>query len=186
MTAITRIKPIAKPRAVLFATGVGMVTLVGILSKEYPLASGNCFDLRFPGKQRDLRVLNFCAENLDELLKRKVISWPIQVVKATARHCYIHDARIPNQWYAHHVCTTCTPLALLTVNQQLERYREFERGDRTKIHSGLLKGGEIVRTKVETKQRAIKVKWSIEAQEDLKSADPFDTTAGGILVPKKK
>lgn len=110
------------------ATGVGSVTLVGYLTKSYPMAGGNCFSVHTDAAE--YRVINFGYENLQELMRREVISWPLDIIPISERHCVIADYRIPKEWYNDRFCSTCTPSDLLPPQQKLERVLDLKSGRR--------------------------------------------------------
>ncbi len=177
MPTVASLVPISRPRGLLKATAIGMQTQVGYIYEEFPHPRGNCFSLQC-GK-KEYQVLNFNVENLKELLKQGVVTWPLRCVKADSRNCYIHDIRIPHHWYSDHICHVCTPLRLQSIQDQLRRFREFERGDRKKITDGPLRGSEIVSTKIEAKRRTLDTKFSGE------TAAHFVKPNRVIVTPKK-
>jgi hypothetical protein len=105
------------------AIGVGMVTLVAYIDKDYPTDRGNCFsviveklkegeELCHAYDRISRRVVNVHYENFKELLKRGILSWPVEVEELDERHCAIIDDRLPVEWKLDHLCETCTPEAL--------------------------------------------------------------------------
>ena len=97
------------------ATAVGTVTMVAFYG-EFPMESGNCFSVRSEdGKYR--QVLNFGHENFEELLARKVISYPVEILPMSDGHCLMADHRIPKEWYNNEFCSSCTPNDLLPHNR---------------------------------------------------------------------
>ena len=113
------------------ATGVGSVTLVGYLG-DFPRERGNCFSVETEDG-RSLRVLNFNHENLEELLEQGVISYPIEVLPLSDRHCAIVDHRISKEWYSKRFCSTCTPADMLPPQQRIERLLDLKSGRRTEM-----------------------------------------------------
>lgn len=110
------------------ATGVGSVTLVGYLTKSYPMTGGNCFSVHTDAGE--YRVVNFGYENLEELMRREVVAWPLDIIPISERHCVIADHRIPKEWYQDRFCSTCTPSDLLPPQQKLERVLDLKSGRR--------------------------------------------------------
>jgi len=93
------------------------------------MESGNCFSVRSEdGKYR--QVLNFGHENFEELLKRKVISYPVEILPLSEGHCLMADHRIPKEWYDKGFCSICTPRNLLPPQQKLERLLDLKSGRR--------------------------------------------------------
>jgi hypothetical protein len=70
------------------ATETGEQTTKGVLERDFPIRSGNSFTI-YVNPYADsgipfttgkfLRVLNFNAENLKELLRLEIVAWPIKV-----------------------------------------------------------------------------------------------------------
>jgi hypothetical protein len=110
------------------ATGIGMVTLVAYLDRNYPTERGNCFSVVTDAKSlRDTRrVVNMHHENFRELLARSIIAYPVEVVEIDEGHCAVVDERVPDDWKLGKVCTICTPHAL---RQEVSKYlREKTKG----------------------------------------------------------
>jgi hypothetical protein len=164
-------------------------TCVGFIGETFPMSRGNCFSLMVKSKhgEESCRVLNFCIENLEELVKRKIIKLPVKVLVIPRPNgnsrgiCVIHDTRIPHEWYYEDFCPTCSPIELLTPAQRLMKWR--------KIDSGVLVCQNGFETEgIQTKTEKLKVKWSIESEQDFKQAGyklspAFITLPSGILVP---
>lgn len=96
------------------AKTIGMMTLVGHGNGPYPMEHGNCFGVFLEPPPRDeypedINVLNMHYENLAELLRRKLITWPIEIERFDESCCAITDARVPNIWLKRKPCSTCTP-----------------------------------------------------------------------------
>ncbi len=93
---------------------VGMMSLVGIGSKEYPLGFGNYFS--FAGtiedimNGRDIRCLNFWAENLNEAARRFLPDGMVRVILYSHENglkwAVVDDERIPPEWYHNKLCFT--------------------------------------------------------------------------------
>ena len=181
------IKAVSKPTKFLDAIEMGGQTCVGVIKEKFPFSSGNCFSLG-TGK-KGYKVLNFNAENFEELLKRKKLAWPVKIIDVGDGCCFIHDDRIPGNWYQGHICRVCAPYRFQSVPEQLKRWRDLASGRRVE------KNG-MISLKIEAEQRSLKVKWSIEAQEDFKSFDepilmgfkgesPKKATVGYVFVSYK-
>lgn len=39
-----------------------------------------------------------CLENLEVLLERKIVSWPIEIEVIDKKNAFITDERIPREW----------------------------------------------------------------------------------------
>lgn len=120
---------------VIEATRVAETTLVGTLSNSFPLPSGNCFGVE-ASDGKGYRILNFVYENLQELLKRGMISFPIKILVLAEHNAVLHDDRIPDDWYLRDFCESCTPCCLLPLHQRLRQLRAIARGTRTEKPCG--------------------------------------------------
>ena len=116
-------------REVRQATGIISTTLLGVMSREFPLSHGNCCDLETP--EGGVNIVNFVAENLQELIANRGLTWPVRVELLGPRTAVIQDPRIHDSWYARQFCTTCCPDELLPLPQQLGNARREMRGTRT-------------------------------------------------------
>ena len=68
----------------------------------FPLSWGNYFWI-----DTDIRVLNFWSENLEELVRRKILDdGMVEVISYNDEYCIIDDSRIPEDWYYNKLCTT--------------------------------------------------------------------------------
>jgi hypothetical protein len=112
----------------LSAIKMGCQTLVGHLETDFPRERGNCFDLSVDG-EREYRIVNFNAENFQELLKRG-LTYPIKIIQIAGHTAIIHDERIPHDWYQSRWCECCCPSELLPLTQQLKHHREELTGER--------------------------------------------------------
>lgn len=128
------------------AIGIGIQTLVGVDTSEYPTRDGNCFSVMVkdhPDNGIDeadnrldigeTRIVNFGVENLRRLLEVGVLEWPIQIafLDESKRTGIIHDERIPGEWYDKHYCETCCPDYLLPLPQQAANDIDERAGHRT-------------------------------------------------------
>lgn len=112
----------------LLATKMDSQTLVGYFNEDFPREHGNCFGLHVAG-DREFRIVNFNAENLQELLKRG-LTYPIKIVPIAKNRAIIHDERIPHDWYQSRWCECCCPDDLLPLPQQLKHHRQELTGER--------------------------------------------------------
>ena len=140
------------------ATAIGMQTLVGSYG-EFPRSGGNCFSMEVTGFERHLHVANFYVENLEELLERGVVSYPIKVHVIGEGQCVIQDERIEDEWYRKEFCSICTPNELLPLPQRLKFAREIDRGD-VEISEPDENGMYIIKTQVNEKARKLKENWT--------------------------
>ncbi len=106
---------------------VTSTTLIGSFG-DFPRSVGNCFSLK-TDIDKDYRIVNFNAENLDELLKRG-LTWPVKILPMNERIAIICDARISDKWYDERYCSICCPDSLLPHPQLASQLREIDRGDR--------------------------------------------------------
>lgn len=129
----------------LESIGITFRTLVNVrLSNGYPVYSGNCFSVSC--KDRDYRIVNFKAENLDELVKRG-LTWPVKILPIGESVAVICDDRISDKWYDDQYCEVCCPNSLLPHPQKMRQFREILRGDRVETE-GNIDGKEVTFVKV--------------------------------------
>ena len=120
------------------ATGIYSQTCVGVIGGQYPLPVGNCFSVLCAGHTLCISIVNFCLENLQELLRRGVVAWPIavHVMDADRGIGVIHDARIPHAWYSDRYCEICCPRDLWPLPQRLAFERDIATGRVREIGTG--------------------------------------------------
>lgn len=78
---------------------------------------GNCFSVGTGTRQsvslkdEAYYVVNMYLENLEELINRGIVDWPIDITPLTAHHCKITDERIPEEWFRpeERYCDGCYP-----------------------------------------------------------------------------
>lgn len=100
------------------AIDYGSVTMVGY-GGSFPRGKGNCFSLRVKNlKNGYTRIANFGYENLQELFRRKIVEWPIEVEILSEKIGIIVDERIPKEWYSEHWCDVCCPRELMPEYEQ--------------------------------------------------------------------
>ena len=98
------------------AKSFGSITLVGYHIQNYPSKDGNCFSVKL-FDDSETRVVNFNYENLEELIKRNIVSFPITIEVLGDEHCKISDDRIPKEWYMEEYCQICTPTRFFSEEQ---------------------------------------------------------------------
>jgi hypothetical protein len=146
------------------------VTCVGYHHDSFPYPSGNCFSVKT--SSGGSRIVNFNYENLIELEKRGVITFPIDIIPISENSAVIHDSRIPNEWYDTRFCEVCCPHNLLPIPQQLAYNRKILQGKITE-HSVTNDDGTVikyVRHVIEpVPTRRLNKKWSVELADDIVS-----------------
>jgi hypothetical protein len=139
---------------------IGLQTLVGSFG-NYPRKHGNCFSMG-TDNNNSVRIVNFLVENLEYLLKKKWITYPIKLKSVSGYVAIIDDDRIPETFYRKLYCTVCCPSNLLLQEQQDERQRQIESGEL------IIRNGIEIR-KVKATTRKLNAEWTIEPQQDLVS-----------------
>jgi hypothetical protein len=141
---------------------IGLQTLIGSFG-NYPRKHGNCFSMGTDNND-SVRIVNFLVENLEYLLKKKWITYPIKLKSLSDRSgvAIIDDDRIPETFYRKLYCTVCCPSNLLLQEQQDERQRQIESGEL------IIRDGIEIR-KVKATTRKLNAEWTIEPQQDLVS-----------------
>ena len=85
-------------RKLIWAKEYAGSTLVGVnTSRGYPLPHGNCLSVIAEDGEH-YRIVNFVAENLEEL-ERRGLTWPIKIEVLGPSTATIADRRIPPEWY---------------------------------------------------------------------------------------
>lgn len=142
----------------------GSVTLVGYLSKKFPIKGGNCFSL-IDTDGESHRVVNFGYENLVEWMKRtgqKDIK--VRCIPKSDWLWEICDERIPKEWYNVKYCTTCTPLRLLPFEQR----KEYVKGSTfKKVYNEDGTWYLIMSTKIIPNARKLNFKWTTKQDQNL-------------------
>ncbi len=82
---------------------VGMTSLVGILTDEFPVPFGNYFDF-----SSGERCLNMWAENLEEFAEKYEILELECVVFSNGKYrmAFVTDKRVPENWLHDKLCVT--------------------------------------------------------------------------------
>lgn len=112
------------------ANAITSITLVGYINTKFPRKHGNCFSVR--AETGEYRIINFNHENLEELLRTKVVSFPFTIIPLEhSKTAMIADERIPNEWYNDNFCSSCTPIEHLPPVQRLKQVLDIKRGKRT-------------------------------------------------------
>lgn len=143
----------------LFAKRITVTTLVGVMPGTFPIDSGNCFSIK-ASDNREYKIVNFIYENLKELIDRKYIEFPIEILKLSNHVAIINDERIPEEWYSKEFCTICCPRPLLPLPQQLAFGRQVARGD-IKVLNSSNKKYTIYSQKITPKSYPLKKKWTV-------------------------
>lgn len=112
------------------------MTLVAFFERGFPAAHGNCFSAALEDGT-GVRILNFHCENLQELIKRGTLAWPVQVHILRKGFAVIADPRVPNEWYREDFCEVCAPMELLPVPQRLRFAMKVERGE-IEVNGGMI------------------------------------------------
>lgn len=160
---------------------VGMMSLVGVGSKDFPLSFGNYFSFSQTHDQMmrmdpAQRVWNFWAENLKEAKLRFLSDGMVDIIQYN-RGCIILDKRIPEDWYHNKLCYTGGYLPDIDEGREIydilgDPTNEFEqftdpvsyyakRGSEYNPETG------IVKTTVTAKSRQINAKWTMEPAVDM-------------------
>ena len=131
-------------------------TLVGSYGK-FPRQFGNCFSVRACGKE--YRILNFKVENLEHLIEKRGLSWPVQIHVLSDDCAVLHDSRIPHDFYSSEFCACCTPYDLLPLQQKLHLARRVLTREDVYSESGII-------TSVIPKTTELRTGWRIVVQPD--------------------
>ena len=180
------------------AMSITSQTLVGVNMDKYPIRHGNCFSVmtekyyhiveKYSGNSRakeyfkymhkDWRIVNFYAENLEKLIKDKIITWPVKILVRRGRGrriALIHDERIPDEWYADRWCEACCPEELLPLTQRLRLERMTARGDRKVVT--MSNGMKLVSMKLESKSRKLPDGFKFNVKLDMVNLMGIDVQA---------
>lgn len=112
---------------------ITLVTCVGVLTKNFPISSGNCFSV-VAENDKSYRIVNFVHENMEELFRRGFKA-PFKIAVIGKNTAIVHDERIPDRWYQDRYCEVCCPSELLPVNQRMAHLRHIECGYRTEYET---------------------------------------------------
>ena len=115
---------------------IGEQTLAGHIG-AFPREDGNRFTI-FISEKESYRIVNFHAENLRELLKRKVVEWPIKIIPISKDEAIICDERIPDGWYHPEQGFPCWPVNSFAASQKPSMNRRLSNvfGDATLKQKG--------------------------------------------------
>lgn len=91
------------------ATEIGSQTLIGHIG-PYP-QHGNCFSI-LAEDGNDYWIVNFGVEDLREVVKRNLLSLPVNIEPIEGKYqgralAVIQDDRIPAEWYKERYCRAC-------------------------------------------------------------------------------
>jgi hypothetical protein len=88
------------------AVSIADTTTMGCFRTPYPRLDGNHFSVNLEDG-RKISVGNMVYENLEELIRRGEISFPIEVyVPAGSRNGFITDSRVPMDWMSERFLPT--------------------------------------------------------------------------------
>lgn len=117
------------------ATAIGIQTLAGYCSKKFPIVDGgNCFSLKT--EKGYIKIVNFGVENLQHLLKEKIVEWPVTVLLISDKLGVILDKRVPKEYYWTEFCSICCPFEYLPTTQKIESWDRQLKGIETVIDCG--------------------------------------------------
>jgi hypothetical protein len=133
-------------------------TLVGS-SGKYPRQHGNCFSMDV-GEEKDCRIVNFLVENLEHLLKKKVITYPIELKLLSPRTAIIIDNRIPESYYQKDYCTICCPKEYWLQEQKDEWQQKIDNGE-------IIEKDGFVIYKLNPNLKKLKAEWTVEIKDDI-------------------
>ena len=125
-------------RKIKKATGIGCVTLMGYVEKQFPMKDGNCFSVH-TSTGEDYRIVNFNYENFKELLNNRGLTFPVKILPISEKQAIIYDERISAEWYSTHFCTVCCPEHLLPLPQRIQKMMKKRRGEIKVIDCGEFK-----------------------------------------------
>ncbi len=120
------------------ATKLTGMTLVWYGEGKYPMPRGNCFSVATE-EGETLRIVNFGAENWQEMLKREKIELPIKVKKIYGKTAIVFDERIPPEWYDDHWCEVCCVDEHLPISQKIQMELSLARGQTEKLGGGCVR-----------------------------------------------
>jgi hypothetical protein len=149
----------------LIAISITTTTLVGVCTHRYPVPHGNCFSVKVKGEEKDYRIVNFYCENLEHLIKEKLLEWPINIVKLCDRTAFIHDIRIPDCYYTDRFCEICCPRDFLPLPQQLRIQRDLESGKLTEREITMEDGRKMIMSTQKIgsdSPKNLKLDWKVE------------------------
>jgi hypothetical protein len=159
---------------------IGCQTLLGVCTDIFPVDRGNCFSVSaFRGREpsQSVHIINFCIENLQELVKRKIVKYPVSIKMMGYNCACIDDERIPVEWYnkgkRDYYCTCCAPRELWTAEQRAEWDKSWEI-----VYDENGKDTGIIRSRPrETPDVPLKAKYSVEIgkAEIFGSPDALET-----------
>lgn len=114
-------------------TGIQGHTCVGSFG-DYPRQHGNCFSSKLRRYPSSVRIINMLLENIEHLVKTKVLSWPIQVDQIDGTNiAIVNDERIPKEYYyvSHDggYCPVCTPWRYQTPAWRKQWAAKIKSGD---------------------------------------------------------
>ena len=106
------------------ATGIGFVSLVGVMATKFPLNRGNYFSLQT--SEGGYEVFNMWYEDLEHLIETKVVEFPIQIKVLDERWCVVYDSRIPKEYLSE---SYRAPEKYWSFNKRIERQLKIDSGE---------------------------------------------------------
>ncbi len=97
----------------------------------------NCFSVK-SDDGKTYRIVNFYVENLNRLIDKKGLTWPVECKVLGPKTAIIHDPRIGERWYNKNYCEICCPKELLPCNQRDIHERDIMRGRRQERSTGTI------------------------------------------------
>jgi hypothetical protein len=104
------------------------------ISSQTLLGFNNCFGMTEMGKTKEIKIVNFYLESLEDLIENYKFDLPVAVTLLSERVGMIADWRIPDSFYNDYICEVCCPASLLPMSQQIHHVLEMGRGRRTETH----------------------------------------------------
>jgi hypothetical protein len=107
------------------ATGIGSVSCVGgIPTERFPRNHGNYFGVTT--SDGGYEVFNMYYEDLEHLIKMKVVEFPIQIKVLEKHWCAIYDSRIPKEYLSE---SYRAPEKYWSMNKRIERQLKIDSGE---------------------------------------------------------
>lgn len=118
-------------KRVIKGVSISTTTLLGVVTKKYPVSHGNCFSM-VADNGKSYNIVNFVCENLEEAIRREKLTLPVTLHILgdvdNSKTAIMYDERIPTQWYSNKFCSVCTPVHLLPTCQLIERGLDIKSG----------------------------------------------------------
>ena len=158
---------------------VGMMSLVGVRKKNFPLGHANYFSFG-----NDVRCLNMWAENLEEAVRLYLTDGMVEgweFCEGRRRWFVVDDERLPEGWLYNKFCWTGSsyPSDIEMVREmygihgdptgeilQIENPKKYWE-DRGNEYITLSNGNSIIKQTIKAQPRKLKAEWTIETAELL-------------------